>query len=791
MRIALVIPFALLFASVAGAADEKANPEVVKAVRAVISAKKSKDVTELKRALFARPDLDWVSVKQGLMDGPYYSKPMVTEFGLRNSGKDFGLRLSGEDGKERGFSIYVPEGYEGKEPLPVLFYLHQDCMVKEPNAGAERAVQALLRFRKLCDEQNVFFVAPYTAAGAEWWMPDGKELVAWTLDEVKRRYNIDENRVALMGNNDGGEGVWAIAQQMPGTFSCLMPMTADPYEVTGMVRPLYLGTLDRMDVLMGVTGSIRGALGTKNTNQYMDALDPLFKKGMRVTTAIFPQAQTDFRYLENIQDTAMAWARTKKRNALAIEVDVESNEPEGLRSLWLAATGVDPEGDSQRNFPTTHLKWKPPAPGKGGVGDKKLGVNLRERAEWEYGILIERASGQADKARIRARDVILEVADTPVKKTSEVGPLVQQYDFGTDVPLLLARMVRPGEMEREKKLQAVYLKYRERTREMVANGEEVPDDLWERMMDEALDAEEKDEEEEEEESSIEINDGSEEGGEEDVDQDEEQKDPEIFIFRRWVRLKQGEPPFVRVDFGAGVDHTWRESGVRIGRVTAGTIAWRAGLRSGDVITGVQDNPVENTRDLADFFAEFKFEKEPPENREVKFTIRRMDKEMVLTAKWETPVASRVDARWDKKENALNVMCRNLKGFTLYFTDELVPPNEEFHLYINGVPYQDLMDPDSMPEYPRMGPHGGGMAGDKLYRMRKKRAKVAGWKPDYEFAVSEFLKNRDRELVLGNKLTIDMHQFKQAFKKVREKSKPKRFDFGAALKEAYEKFRSEG
>ena len=622
-------------------------------------------------------------------------------------------------------------------------------------------------------------------------MPEGQRLFAWVLDQIKRRYNIDENRVALMGNNDGGEGVWAIAQQMPGTWSCLLPMTADPYEVTGMVRPLYLGTLDRMEVLMGVTGSIRGALGTKNTNQYLDTLDPLFKKGMKVTTAIFPAAQTDFRYLEDIQGTAMAWTRTKKRNALAIEVDVESNEPEGLRSLWLASAGVDPEGDSARNLPTTYLKWTPPKRGHGGGGDKKLGVSLAERNEWEYGILIERATGQADKARIRSRDVILEVAGKAVRKTAEVGPLVQEYDFGTDVPLLLARMVPPDELEREQKRQAVYLKYHERVKQLDADGQAVPDDLWERMMDEALDAQEEEEDDEDEESSIEISDGSEKSDDAAAAEEEKQKDPVVFIFKRWVRLVQGQPPFVRVDFGARSDHTWDKEGVRVGGIVAGTCAWKAGLRNGDIITGVEDDVVGNAQDLANFFAGFKFEQEPAGQREVKFTVRRNEKEMVLTASWEPPVASRVDARWDKKEKALFVQTRKASGFTVFMTDEFVDPGEEFSLFINDVPYQDLLDPESIPDYPKVGPHGGGMSGDRLYRMRKKRAKIAGWKPDFQFAVNEFLDNRDRELVLGAKLTIDLSGFKQAFKQARDRAKPKTFDFGAKLKEAYEKFLSEG
>ena len=47
----------------------------------------------MKQKLLSNKDLDWVSLKEGLMTGPYYQKPMVTQFGTRHSGKDMRIRL--------------------------------------------------------------------------------------------------------------------------------------------------------------------------------------------------------------------------------------------------------------------------------------------------------------------------------------------------------------------------------------------------------------------------------------------------------------------------------------------------------------------------------------------------------------------------------------------------------------------------------------------------------------------------------------------------------------------------
>jgi hypothetical protein len=144
----------------------------------------------------------------------------------------------------------------------------------------------------------------------------------------------------------------------------------------------------------------------------------------------------------------------------------------------------------------------------------------------------------------------------------------------------------------------------------------------------------------------------------------------------------------------------------------------------------------------------------------------------------------VDAQWDKKENTLNVLAHNVSAFTLYFTDALIEPGREFHLFINGVPYQDLVDPDSAPKYPK--DHDDPAAGDELYRMRRKRAKIDGWKPDLAWAIEDFLVSWDRRQVYGAKRTFDLTKLRAGFDRARERGK-RDDDFGARVRKAYEAY----
>jgi len=789
MRYLLLLTAASLLAPTARAQEEKqVNPAVVKAVRALLSAKES-DRAALEAELFARTDLDWPSVKEGLMAGPYYQKPLVTAYGARHSGKHLGIRLRGKDGKERGFSFWVPRGYDGKEPIPVLFYLHHAS--NAPMGGEARAEVALMKFKDLCEKFNFIFVSPYTSAGAEWWTVEGRKLVEWTLLQLKERYNIDEDRVALMGAMDGGDAAWLLGQDLPGTFSCLMPMSGDPYEYSAIVRPIFLGTLDRMDILTGVGAKVRSTVGEKNTNQILDGYKPLFDQRMRITAGIYPTAQGDFSYLEQIEDQVAAWVLSKKRKPLADEVDLETAEPDGLRGLWLRNDGVDPEGDVFREFKSTRLVWAAP---KAHEAQKKIGINLEKRPKWEFGAVITQSSGAAQEAGVLPGDVLLEVDGVQVKEVADVGELVKKHEWNEEVHLVLAREIKESELPRMKKREAFLRKVREKVLALRAEGKPVPRNIADSMEEDATDEEES---EDDGDSVIEISEGDPKpggGGKTKVGKAEATL---FYPIERWVQVRREAGLLVRNDFGiSDWDRTFHQEGVRITGIIAESLAARSGFRPGDVIVQVGDTAVKSVHDMVEYFKDFKFEDEAKEERFVDFTVKREDashqwEEKTLSARWDPPDSSRVDARWDKRQNILNIISRYASGCTVYFTDELIAPGTEFHLYINGVPYQDLVSPDEAPDYPKVHLGSDPMAGDELHRMRQRRALVPGWEPDLKWAVADVMERRDRGLVMGAFRTFDFKKMKDGFEKARKKTPHEGENKWEKIKKAYDDFHANG
>jgi hypothetical protein len=780
--------------SAAAPAEEKVNPEVVKALRAVLDAKRDTERGELLEKFLGRQDLDWPSVRNALQEGRYYQKPLVTAYKIRHSSKHYDLVLSGNDGKPRGFSLYLPTSYVAKDPVPVLLYLHHAPGQPHLQGGKDRAGVAVVRFRDMAEKHGILFVAPYTSKGAEWWTPEGKRLVAWTLRQLRRLYKIDDDRIVLMGAMGGADAVWYLGQEMPGTWSVLMPMTGDAFEIGALVRPLFLGTLDRMDVLMGVPGKTKSSIGTKDTNKFLSEIKPMFGQGMRITAAIYPRAQGDFRYLDQITEQVASFVLSKKRKPFAGEVDVETEAGHPLQSLWLRNDGYDAEGDVHRDFKSTLLKWTPP---KGKEADKKVGLQLHARPDWEVGMLITGTPGEAKNAKIYAHDVLLEADGVPIRKAEDLKAVLKKHDWNEEVRLLLGREVPEDHLERAQKAEERYKRMRKKIEELRAAGKPIPDDIEAELEDEKA----AEEEEEEEDDEIIISDGD---GDKKQDDDKpgrkgKRQKRHVLIVERWVKLRKPAGPLFRTDFGAGWDRKFDKEGVKIAFVFPGSLADRVGLKQGDVIVQVGDTEVKKVHDIPAYLKEiaFQYEKEPEGKRGIDLTVKRKAggkdgqwSEHTIHVEWKPVQASRVDAKWNKKENTLTVLARHVSGFTLFFADDLIKPGKEFHLFINHVPYQDLVDPATTPDYPHIRPGSDPALGDELYRMRRKRAKIKGWEPDIKWAVEKYLETWDRRLVLGAQRSFDLTKMKAGFEKARKRHTGRRGKLGARVKAAYEKYRKE-
>ena len=117
------------------------------------------------------------------------------------------LHNKSASGTEHYFAVNVPENYDPARKYQVRFQLHGGVGGRQDNkprgtgeigalAGAEQ-----------------FYVLPYSWDGSPWWDDDQVFNLSAIVDELKRTYNIDENRVAVAGVSDGATGAYYISMR--------------------------------------------------------------------------------------------------------------------------------------------------------------------------------------------------------------------------------------------------------------------------------------------------------------------------------------------------------------------------------------------------------------------------------------------------------------------------------------------------------------------------------------------------------------------------------------------------
>ncbi len=134
----------------------------------------------------------------------------------------FHLRTLKSGGDERKYTVYIPQGYDGKKTFPVVLFLHGSG---ESGKYGIRAAQVGIGPAIYNNPENFPAIAVIPQARQTWSAAsdDAKAALA-ALDEVLESLKVDSKRVALTGLSMGGHGAWEIAAAHPERFSAVAPI---------------------------------------------------------------------------------------------------------------------------------------------------------------------------------------------------------------------------------------------------------------------------------------------------------------------------------------------------------------------------------------------------------------------------------------------------------------------------------------------------------------------------------------------------------------------------------------
>jgi predicted esterase len=236
--------------------------------------------------------------------------------------------LKGADGLSRQFTYYLPPKYSGKKPVGVLVFLHGAIRQPPPGGGAHEAKELGAAVEKL----DLIRIGPCTYEGHEWGEPAVRATVHEALEHVKRRYNVDEDRVYIAGDSDGGRGAYGMVETEATFYAAAVPVIGSP---GGVSRFLNLRNVPFL-AINGGKDSIFDPAHVK------EAVDLMKKAGIDLTFKFIEDAPHDPFLFVKHKEEVCEFLKARPRNPLPPVVD------------WQ----VDPSRTGyEAGFPANTFRW--------------------------------------------------------------------------------------------------------------------------------------------------------------------------------------------------------------------------------------------------------------------------------------------------------------------------------------------------------------------------------------------------------------------------------------------------
>ena len=130
------------------------------------------------------------------------------------------------------YSIYVPKTYDTKKPMPLIVTLHggssnHNVWLAKVLGNIISVADYRANFRTEFKAQihpDAIVVAPDGLGQIRWrWM--GEQDVFDVIEDVRRNYNIDPDRIYLSGLSNGGIGAYTIGLKYAWRFAAVMPLS--------------------------------------------------------------------------------------------------------------------------------------------------------------------------------------------------------------------------------------------------------------------------------------------------------------------------------------------------------------------------------------------------------------------------------------------------------------------------------------------------------------------------------------------------------------------------------------
>jgi predicted esterase len=332
------------------------------------------------------------------------------------------------DGVVRPFVTYLPLNYDPKTPTPLFIWLHggvgSEKIYGDPVGYAREDMM-----RKWAEREGWLMLFPFGQAEAVWWDEVGMANIDAQLRLLKRRYNIDDNRVFLGGFSDGASAAWFFAMAKPDDYAAFIALNGHMgvASLSGD-QPTYAPNLANTPVLAVHTDND----GLYPSRKMAPTVAMALKAGGDITYHVVEGYGHDLDYAAEHFPGLVKWLGDRKRDRFPRSIHWESGKTEFGSCRWISIDRVLPEAPAD-----WHRDWNYP------LTSERISIGFFHDDQFEgRGVRVARLSDGDTAARrigLEAEDIIVGSGDLSIDNMENLGNWKRTLSRGDEISLSILR----------------------------------------------------------------------------------------------------------------------------------------------------------------------------------------------------------------------------------------------------------------------------------------------------------------------------------------------------------------
>ncbi len=327
------------------------------------------------------------------------------------------------------YFVYIPKVYKPDTPTPLVVWLHGG--VSRPEF-IEDAAEYLNEhpIKEICETENWLGLFPMARHDCLWWDTTGMEHVSWLIRQMKRQYNVQDDKVIMCGFSDGGSGSYHYAMTDPTDMAVFFPWSGH-ISVGSLVggMQVYVPNLANRPVF-AVNG---GNDGLYPSERMMPLMKLALDHGADLTFTSFDTAGHNSGYFSEEMPLFVKRVKSISRQPFKSCLYWETDDLTYNRIDWLQIDELDTLRPAADWHLDANLMLK----------DTRITFGFMADIEFEdEGVKVKsvpEGDSPANQMGLKVGDVIVMMDDIPIGSLDDLGKAKSTKQRGDDVTLIVER----------------------------------------------------------------------------------------------------------------------------------------------------------------------------------------------------------------------------------------------------------------------------------------------------------------------------------------------------------------